>query len=156
MQKTRCVQPITYPALSMPDLNTMHAITITRPLATHLLGLAQKSPDAEICGLIAMRNGKPTTVYPIRNIAPDPAGAFCMDPQEQIAACKHMRTANETLFAIYHSHPHSPPIPSAEDINRIGYPGAFYLIISLNTQGVLEMCAYQLRDKKMQPITLTV
>lgn len=121
----------------------INEIKITRPLATLLLGLAQKSPQQEICGLIGASEEKPQTVYPVTNIAPDAAQEFEMDPQAQISAFKAMRAKGESLFAIYHSHPQSPPVPSAKDLQDLGYPEALQLIISLNTKGVLEMRAYR-------------
>jgi [CysO sulfur-carrier protein]-S-L-cysteine hydrolase len=134
----------------------VNEIKITRPLATLLLGLAQKSPQQEICGLIGGIDGKPQTVYPVANTASDPARAFEMDAHEQIAAFKAMRTRGESLFAIYHSHPQSPPAPSARDLQDAGYPEALQLIISLNTRGVLEMRAYRKRDDILEEVHLSV
>jgi proteasome lid subunit RPN8/RPN11 len=131
-------------------------IKITRPLATLLLGLAQKSPQQEICGLIGSNTGKPLTVYPIANIATDAAHEFEMDPQQQISAFKTMRGKGERLYAIYHSHPQSPPVPSAGDLEDLGYPEAPQLIISLNTKGVLEMRAYRKHGDGLEEIQLSV
>ena len=131
-------------------------IKITKPLATLLLGLALKSPQQEICGLIGSNAGKPLTVYPIRNIATDTTQEFEMDPQQQISAFKAMREKGENLFAIYHSHPQSPPLPSARDLQDLGYPEALQLIISLNTKGVLEMRAYRKHEKELEEVQLSV
>ncbi len=60
-----------------------------------------------------------------------------------------MRENGEALFAIYHSHPTSPAEPSAIDLELAAYPDALYLIISLNTKGVLEMRGFRLNDNKM-------
>jgi proteasome lid subunit RPN8/RPN11 len=131
-------------------------ISITRPLATHLLALAQQSPEREVCGLVGAIDNRPSTVYPVKNIAANPEQAFEMDPQDQIHALKTMRAKNENLFAIYHSHPSSPAEPSARDLENIGYPDTYQLIISLNTKGVLEMRAYQLTAEGLQEVALTV
>lgn len=131
-------------------------IKITRPLATHLLALAQQSPEREVCGLVGAVDKQPSTVYPVKNVASNPEGAFEMDPRDQIRALKTMRSKNEKLFAIYHSHPASPAEPSVRDLENIGYPDAYQLIISLNTKGVLEMRAYQLTAEGMREIALTV
>lgn len=131
-------------------------ITITRPLATHLLTLAQQSPEWEICGLVGATDNRPSTVYPVKNVSANAAQAFEMDPQDQIHALKTMRAKKEKLFAIYHSHPTSPAEPSARDLENIGYPDAYQLIISLNTKGVLEMRAFRLTATGMREITLTV
>ena len=143
----------------MPTTITMPldtAIRITRPLAIHLLALAQESPEEEVCGLIGSIDNKPTTVYPIRNIAPDKIAAFEMNPEDQIHALKTMRDKNENLFAVYHSHPKSPAIPSADDISNIGYPDVYQLIISLNTKGVLEMRAFRLTGEGLSEVSLGV
>jgi [CysO sulfur-carrier protein]-S-L-cysteine hydrolase len=131
-------------------------IKITRPLATLLLGLAQKSPQQEICGLIGSDTKKPLTVYPIANIAANTAREFEMDPQQQISAFKAMRDKGEKLFAIYHSHPQSPPVPSPRDLEDLGHPEALQLIISLNTKGVLEMRAYRKHGAGLEEVQLTV
>jgi proteasome lid subunit RPN8/RPN11 len=134
----------------------VNEIKITRPLATLLLGLAQKSPQQEICGLIGSNADKPLTVYPIANNAANTALEFEMDAQQQISAFKVMREKGEKLFAIYHSHPQSPPLPSARDLEDIGYPEALQLIISLNTKGVLEMRAYRKHGARLEEIQLSV
>lgn len=134
----------------------MKAIQITRPLATHLLTLAQKSPDQEICGLVGAIDDQPSTVYPVANTATTPSTNFEMDAQGQIDALKEMRNKNEKLFAIYHSHPRSPAEPSETDLANIGYPDVYQLIISLNTAGVLEMRAYQLKTEGVCEVPLLV
>lgn len=131
-------------------------IQITRPLAIQLLGLAQKSPNHEVCGLVAMQSGKPSCVYPIKNIAKDRMCRFEMDPQSEIEAFRHMRESGEELFAIFHSHPNSPPAPSLLDLQEIGYPQVYYLIISLGIKGVLEMRAYKFNGEKATAVDLTV
>ena len=65
-----------------------------------------------------------------------------------------MRDQGEELFAIYHSHPTSPAIPSAVDLEQAVYPAALYLIISLNTKGLLEMRGFRIDDRKAVEIPL--
>ena len=60
-----------------------------------------------------------------------------------------MREQQEELFAIYHSHPTAPAEPSATDLEMANYPDALYLIISLNTKGVLEMRGFRLNRHKV-------
>ncbi len=67
-----------------------------------------------------------------------------------------MRDRNETLFAIYHSHPASPAIPSETDINLAAYPDAIYLIISLNTKGVMEIRGFKIQHKTVENIALSL
>ncbi len=79
-----------------------------------------------------------------------------MDAPQQIKAMKQMRDKQQQLFAIVHSHPTASATPSALDIKQSSYKEAYYIIISLNTQGVLEMRAYaqQKKEKSMLEIDL--
>ena len=85
-----------------------------------------------------------------------PEYRFAMDPADQINALRRMRENGEDLFAIYHSHPASPAVPSLIDVAEAGYPEALYLIISLNTKGVLEMRGYSIKGKKMTEVELKI
>lgn len=131
-------------------------IQLSRKLTTQLLHLAQMSPEAEVCGLIGAKDGIPISCYPIENTAPNPATRFQLEAKQHIAAFKQMRDNNEELFAIYHSHPNAPAEPSATDIDMATYPEALYLIISLNTKGVLEIRGFHINDKQAQEVTLSM
>lgn len=131
-------------------------IHIPRKIANQLLHLAQLSPEQEVCGLIGGISGSPTHCYPIANIAELPAQRFLLDPAEQIAALKAMRDAGENLFGIYHSHPNAPATPSATDLELAAYPDALYVIISLDTKGVLEMRGYFLNEGQSREVSLVL
>jgi proteasome lid subunit RPN8/RPN11 len=134
-------------------MNT-EAIKISRKLTNQLLHQAQISPDHEICGLIGSCENIPTTCYPIDNIAENPAQRFLLEPKQQIAAMAAMREHKQQLFAIYHSHPSSPATPSATDIEMAAYPETLYLIISLNTKGVLELRGFRLAQNPPEEVEL--
>jgi len=127
---------------------TLETIKISRQLVNQLLHHAQSSPEAEVCGLVGGRNSLPTHCYPVRNSSGTPNSRFLLDAEGQIEAMKAMRENAETLFAIYHSHPTSPAEPSATDLELAAYPEVLYLIISLNTKGVLEMRGFRLSNKE--------
>lgn len=131
-------------------------IKIPRKLTNQLLHLAQLSPDLEICGLIGGENGTPTTCYPVSNVAEHPQQRFLLDAKQQIAAMAEMRRRGEDLFAIYHSHPNTPAQPSMLDLEQSAYPDALYLIISLNTKGVLEMRGFEIIHQKATEVTLAL
>ncbi len=129
-------------------------LVLPRKLVNQILTHAQQHEHTEACGLISTLDGKPAGYYAIRNIADDPSTRFEMEPKQQIAAMKHMRVHGEQLLGIVHSHPMSPPVPSASDMQATGYPDAYYLIVSLNTRGVLEMRAFRRVKDAMQPVEL--
>jgi proteasome lid subunit RPN8/RPN11 len=131
-------------------------IQIPRKLTNQLLHLAQLSPDLEVCGLIGGKNGLPTHCYPVKNTAENPQQRFLLDAGEQISAMAKMRELGEDLFAIYHSHPAAPAQPSTTDLEMSTYPEALYLIISLNTKGILEMRGFRINQKSALEIPLTL
>jgi len=132
----------------------MDVLKIPRHLVNNILSQAQQSPENEICGLIGGRNHSAQRCYPIDNSAADQGHRYQMNPKEQIDAMRQMRENNEELLAIYHSHPHAPALPSTTDLNEAEYPEAAYLIVSLNTVGVLEMTAFHIKDKQAHEIAL--
>ncbi|QSA96871.1 Mov34/MPN/PAD-1 family protein [Methylococcus sp. EFPC2] len=123
-------------------------VTLPRPLINQLLHYAQLTPEAEICGLIGAGPNGAYRCYPVPNAAADPARRFELDPAGQIEAIRLMRERGESLFAIFHSHPSAPAEPSPADFAEASHPEALYLIISLNTKGVLEMRGFRLDDDK--------
>ncbi|MDP1665854.1 MAG: M67 family metallopeptidase [Methylobacter sp.] len=135
---------------------TQDYIQIPRKITNQLLHLAQISPDLEICGLIGSKNGLPSSCYPIKNTAEQPQQRFQLDPGQQISAMTKMRDLGEELFAIYHSHPTTPATPSVTDLKLASYPEALYLIISLNTKGILEMRGFKIDPKSAQEIALSL
>ena len=135
-------------------MNDQTPLVLPRTLVNQILTHAQQHEHTEACGLISGSGEQPAHYYAVKNIAPEPDTHFEMEPSQQIAAMKHMREQGEELMAIVHSHPESPPVPSTADMNDIGYPDAYYIIVSLNTRGVLEMRGYRSINDTMQAIDL--
>jgi len=131
---------------------TPKEIQISRKITNQILHLAQLSPDREICGLIGAQSDIASTCYPVDNSAKTPKNRFYMDEKQQISALAAMRNNNEELFAIYHSHPKSSATPSTTDIELAAYPDAVYLIISLNTKGVLEIRGFKINEQSAETV----
>jgi proteasome lid subunit RPN8/RPN11 len=130
-------------------------IALSRHLVNQLLHYAQSSPDLEVCGLIGAKDGLPGACYPVKNVAEKPDCRFVLDPEEQINAMRLMRERGEELFAIFHSHPAAPAEPSATDLEQAAYPDVLYLIVSLNTKGVLELRGFRIgRDRRVNEVEL--
>ena len=134
--------------------STRKPLYLPRPLVNKLLAHAQKNPQIEVCGLIGNDEQDKKDYYPVDNISKNPNRRFLMDAPQQISAMKKMRERKQRLFAIVHSHPKSSAIPSQLDIEESSYKSAFYIIVSLNTEGVLEMRAYTQKEDDMQEIDL--
>lgn len=129
---------------------------LSRKITNQLLHLAQLSPTQEICGLVGAKDGIANSCYPVKNTAEHPETRFQLDAKQQINAISSMRDKNEALFAIYHSHPTAPATPSTTDIELAAYPDALYLIISLNTKGVLEIRGFKIFNKSFTEVSLSL
>ncbi len=134
---------LTYPEICLP-------LHLTQQILHH----AQSLPQQEVCGVIGAYNGLPCSCYPIENIAQNPQQAFLLHEQQQIAAFVALREKNETLFAVYHSHPTAAAMPSPTDIALNNYPNAVQLIISLSTKGVLEIRGFKISQHQVQEVAL--
>lgn len=130
----------------------MERVVLPRTLVNDLLHQAQQAPEREVCGLVGARDGAPVHCYAVRNVDPRPARRFFMDPQGEIDAFRAMRAGGEELFAIFHSHPAAPAFPTHADLEGMGYPHALFLIVSLNTRGVLEMRGFRLRGGGVEEV----
>jgi proteasome lid subunit RPN8/RPN11 len=130
------------------------SLYLPRPLVNKILAHAQQNPDIEVCGLIGNSASNKKDYYPISNVSNNPGSRFLMDAPQQISAIKKMRNKQQQLFAIVHSHPTTNATPSQLDIDESSYKDVFYIIISLNTKGVLEMRAYTQQQKSMQEVDL--
>ncbi len=109
-------------------------IHLTKSDYEKIVSHAEKEAPIEACGLIAghIENGDRfiEKVYILTNT--DHAEEhFTLDPKEQLAAVKDMRTNGLTPLGNWHSHPVSPSRPSDED-KRLAYDSnASYMILSL-------------------------
>ena len=104
-----------------------------------ILEHAKKGLPNEACGLLGgytETDGSQiiTDVYLLRNVD-ESREHFSMDPKEQFAAVKDIRSKGRELLGNFHSHPESPSRPSEEDI-RLAYDSKIhYLILSLMEEG---------------------
>ncbi len=109
-------------------------IKISKTDYKKILAHAEKEFPNEACGLIAgVIDGNDKIiqkVYLLTNID-NSNEHFSLDPKEQLAAIKDMRTSNLAPLGNWHSHPESPSRPSDED-KRLAYDSkASYMILSL-------------------------
>ena len=83
-------------------------------------------------------------VAPARNIAEKPT-RFLIDPQDHIDAIRVARQRGLDVLGFYHSHPHSPAVPSETDRAEASYPDDLYMIVSLKEDRP-ELRLYRLTD----------
>ncbi len=131
-------------------------LTLSRTLATRLLKQAQTSPQQRVCGLLLGHNGQPKDIVGLPNVAGEPAHAYAIDPADYAGALASARTRDLEPMALYYSHPDSPPVPDAADLQAQPATDCLLLVISLNTKGVLEMRAFAPRDGRAAEIPVQI
>ncbi len=118
---------------------------IPRVIINKILGHAQRSAPNECVGILSGNDRDVSGWHPLHNSLAE-TNRFLADPTEQITLFKELRTAGREILAIYHSHPTAPPVPSALDLSQSQYPDALYLIVSMSTEGRIEVIGYKIKD----------
>ena len=96
-----------------------------------LVDHARASAPKECCGLLLGRGDEIVEAFRARNVADEPRSRFLIDPADHFAGLRAARARGLEVVGFYHSHPASPPEPSARDIAEFSYPGHLYAIVSL-------------------------
>ncbi len=107
-----------------------------------MLEQAKAQAPIEACGILAGSDSKVEKLYKMTNID-NSSSHFMMEPKEQFAVVKDIRSAGLELLVIYHSHPETPARLSAEDIRLALTPNVIYVIVSLQnayTVGLKGFC----------------
>ena len=105
-------------------------LPINQQVIEAIINHAKREMPCEACGYLAAKDGVIIKHYELTNL--DKSNEhFSMDPGEQFAAIKDMRSRNLKLAAVYHSHPETPARPSQEDIRLAFDPLISYVIVSL-------------------------
>jgi [CysO sulfur-carrier protein]-S-L-cysteine hydrolase len=124
--------------------DTTPVMFISASVQNDLVSYLQRCLPSEGVGLLATSTTAPRLVahrfYPGRNVDASPH-RFTMDPIDVLHALHDMQRRRMRLMAIVHSHPDTPPVPSARDLAEAEVPGALSLIVGLTP--VVELRAWQ-------------
>jgi len=103
---------------------------IPHDIYTQMVARARAEAPVEACGILAGAEGNVRRLYGMTN-TDGACDHFLMEPKEQFAVVKDIRSRGLEMLAIYHSHPESPARPSAEDIRLALMPDVIHVIVSL-------------------------
>jgi len=109
-----------------------HGLALPRVLARSLLDHARAELPNEACGLLAgsQADGLAADYHPARNADASPL-RYSVHPDDLVRITFAIEDAGQDLVAIFHSHTHTPAVPSPTDRRAAMYPDAFYLLASL-------------------------
>ena len=110
-----------------------HGLTVPLPVAAQLLKHAVAELPNEACGILSgtLAGGQATSYHPARNAEASPV-LYSVHPEDLVRITFAIEDAGEDLVAIFHSHTHSPAVPSPTDRRAAMYPDAFYLLATLS------------------------
>jgi len=135
-------------------------LTIPAVLAVQLLSHARAEVPNEACGLLSgdLATGTATAYHPARNADASPF-VYSVHPDDLVRIVLGIEEAGEDLVAIFHSHTHTPAVPSSTDRRSALYPEPFYLLATLTVPGAgpaESLRAWRIRDGKGTEVSLQV
>jgi [CysO sulfur-carrier protein]-S-L-cysteine hydrolase len=112
---------------------TAAGMTLPLAIAEELVAHALAEVPNEACGLLAgdVGTGVATAYHPARNADESPY-VYTVHPDDLVRIVLGIEDAGEDLLAIFHSHTHTPAVPSPTDRRQARYPDAFYLLVTLS------------------------
>lgn len=104
-------------------------LEVSRKLLDSLLCEAAAAYPDECCGILFGSANRIASHRPGANVHPTPETHFEIDPQALIEAHRAAREGGPQVAGYYHSHPASPPVPSATDQARAAGGGSIWAIV---------------------------
>ena len=121
-----------------------------------ILAHARAELPNECCGLLIGSALALEDWRPARNLDASPT-SYLIDPADHFAAIRAARARGRRVVGAYHSHPASPPVPSARDLAEASFPQFMYLIVSLGEADPRDRVrAYRLTDGRATPLTIVL
>lgn len=129
-------------------------VRMPRSVRNAVLDHARRALPYECCGLlIGAADGAGTHLtraWPARNLRQS-RSRYLIDPADHFAAIRAARGAGLSVVGAYHSHPASPPFPSATDVREADDAALLYLIAS---PARAEVRAFRLAAGRARPVEL--
>jgi proteasome lid subunit RPN8/RPN11 len=140
--------------------------TIPATLVQALIDHARAGYPNEACGLVigdrpAADGGRPLRFEATANKAASPY-RYEIDPDDLYRLSVATDDADETFWAIVHSHTHTPAVPSPTDVGLAFYPDALYVLVSLADDqadpgtGTPSVRAWRILDGAVHEVALDV
>jgi proteasome lid subunit RPN8/RPN11 len=138
----------------------MGGLTIPESVAEQMLAHSRAELPNEACGLLAgdLATGTATTFQPARNAEASPL-RYDVHPDDLVRIVFGIEDAGDDLVGIFHSHTHTPAVPSPTDLRTAQYPDAFYVLASLSDPAAgpaSALRAWRIRDGVSSEVSLRI
>jgi proteasome lid subunit RPN8/RPN11 len=135
-------------------------LTIPSALVDELLAHARAEAPNEACGILAgsLLDGRATAYHPARN-AEASTYVYNVHPEDLVRIVLGIDDAGQDLVGIFHSHTHTPAVPSPTDRRQAMYPDAFYLLATLmdaDARPMQALRAWRIRDGEATEVPLRI
>ena len=135
-------------------------LTIPAVIADQMLAHARSDLPNEACGLLSgnLTSGGATAYHPARNSEASPL-RYNVHPDDLVRIVFGIEDAGDDLIGIFHSHTHTPAVPSATDLRSAQYPDAFYVLATLSDPSAPPadaLRAWRIRDGMSSEVALRV
>jgi [CysO sulfur-carrier protein]-S-L-cysteine hydrolase len=139
---------------------TAAALSLPMTLAEELIAHARAEVPNEACGILSgdLASGVASAYHPARNADASPY-VYTVDPDDLVRIVFAIEDRGEDLLAIFHSHTHTPAVPSPTDRRQAHYPDAFYLLVTLsdpNAPPADALRAWRIRDGESTEVELVL
>ncbi len=107
-------------------------LTLPDAVARAMLDHARAELPNEACGLVSgtLETGLAVAYHPARNSDHSPL-RYNVHPDDLLRITLEIEAAGDDLVGIFHSHTHTPAVPSATDLRVAMYPEPFYVLATL-------------------------
>jgi proteasome lid subunit RPN8/RPN11 len=130
-------------------------VRIPRQIVDEIVAHAREDAPNECCGTIGGHDGEAVSIHRTANAEASPL-RYSIDAKELFDTYNAIEESGQELAAIYHSHTASPAYPSQTDVNLAGWPGAVYLIVSLENADDPDLKGFFIRDGEISEAPLDV
>lgn len=135
-------------------------LIISGALAAELIAHARAEVPNEACGILSgnLATGVAAAYHPARNADASPY-VYTVDAGDLVRIVFGIEDAGEDLLAIFHSHTHTPAVPSPTDRRSAQYPDAFYLLVTLadpDAGPAESLRAWRIRDGESTEVPLVI
>lgn len=133
---------------------------IRRAVLEAIRAHARRDSPRECCGLLIGTDTEVIEAVATANVAADPLRRYEVVPIEhfaQIRRCRELGSQGAAMrvIGVYHSHPHSAPVPSPTDLEQ-AFEEFLYLIAGpVRPDGEMEIRGYRLRGGAFEAVELT-
>ena len=136
------------------------SLTLPAYVAQAMLDHALAELPNEACGLVSgsLQTGLAVEFHTARNAERSPL-RYTVHPDDLLRITLEIEDADLDLVGIFHSHTHTPAVPSATDLRESMYPDPFYVLATLadpdpTPEGALR--AWRIRDGRSTEMSLRI